>query len=355
MAGTEWIVEAVSDNRFPYRLSIRQGDKTLLCLRVQDLWPGAKRQIFCLREEGRDWPPPSGEVERVGLLSFRRFGRRIVVILDRATKKRCDFLFLEKPYKTHDGLYEQIFWRTPLALRERRPRVKLTVFGRPGLEIIVDSGERYAWTFPACLVTRDRLPAGDYALRGPAGLLAVVERKTFENLLAEFGRLAIFHQQLADLEAFARAALVVEAQYADFLKPDKLRFYSPSFAAKALAEIQALHPKVQVVFAGNRKLGREWAGNYFASVAALAADAAPRGIAEAEEAYGEAPIRRGRGAWEVRSAVDAMPGRFSFRVLRDACPGFSDAVIRGALNGLRREGVLTCNGRTWEKRGGLAS
>ena len=35
-------------------------------------------------------------------------------------------------------------------------------------------------------------------------------------------------------------------------------FYTPSFMAKALAELSALHPKINIVFAGNRKLANEW-------------------------------------------------------------------------------------------------
>jgi len=86
------------------------------------------------------------------------------------------------------------------------------------------------------------LPVGDCALLDEEGIQAVVERKTFENVLAEFGRMPSFHQQLGELESYAHSALVIEANYSNFLKPEKLKFYPPSFIRKAVAEIFALHP-----------------------------------------------------------------------------------------------------------------
>lgn len=95
---------------------------------------------------------------------------------------------------------------------------------------------------------------GDYALKRNEELPAIVERKTYENIVAGFGRMSAFHQQLAELERYSLSALVIEANYSDFLKPEKLKYYSPVFSVKAIAEIFTFHPKLQVVFAGNRKL-----------------------------------------------------------------------------------------------------
>ncbi len=251
-----WVMERVPSERFPYRLTIQtEAGRVILALRVQDRWPGSRGNIFCIRDEGRSGlPEPLEEVERVPVVSFKRYGHRVSVVLQRASCRKCDFLFLKKSYKTKSGFYEQIFWQTEQALRERRPRVKLSIRGSPALEILIDRNERYPWRFPGCRVERESLPAGDYALLGNGVIQAVVERKTYSDLLAAFGILPSFHQRLNEMESYPRAALVIEAHYADFLNPSRNRFYSISFTTQAIAEIYALHPHLQVVFAGNRKL-----------------------------------------------------------------------------------------------------
>ncbi len=55
---------------------------------------GTGGQVFCMREDRRDWPKPVEEIERVPVLSIKRFGKRLAVSLDRTRNKRCDFLFL---------------------------------------------------------------------------------------------------------------------------------------------------------------------------------------------------------------------------------------------------------------------
>jgi len=68
--------------------------------------------------------------------------------------------------------------------------------------------------------SRTKNPAGrDYALITQDGIKALVERKTFENLLGEFGRMPLLHQALGELEAYRYSALVIEANYSDFLNP----------------------------------------------------------------------------------------------------------------------------------------
>ena len=117
MKGT-WILERCVSDRFPYRLQIQRGEKPWLILRTQDRWPAAGKRIFCLREEET---PDSNEVleelERVNIVAFHERGRRLSVVLDRKRYKRCDFLFLAKPYKDRPGdSYEQIFWLTQKAI-----------------------------------------------------------------------------------------------------------------------------------------------------------------------------------------------------------------------------------------------
>lgn len=56
-----WAIEALEHEGFPCRLTIHEGDKTVLRLRLRSRWPGAGSQIFCLREDG------PGEAARISL------------------------------------------------------------------------------------------------------------------------------------------------------------------------------------------------------------------------------------------------------------------------------------------------
>src|SRR5918996_4066801 len=109
-----WVLERFTGTRFPYRVRIFAHDgRELLKLRAQDRWPAANRNIFCMRDEASDDGAEFEEVERVPVLNLQRRGIRLCVVLDRKRYKRCDFLFLTKPYKNRPGSYEQIFWQTP--------------------------------------------------------------------------------------------------------------------------------------------------------------------------------------------------------------------------------------------------
>ena len=78
-------------------------------------------------------------------------------------------------------------------------------------------------------------------------MLAVVERKTLDKLLADFGTMPALHQRFAELAAKDNHDLVIEAPYADFLNPKKIHHYNPSFCA-------------------NRKIANEWTRHFFAAV-----------------------------------------------------------------------------------------
>ncbi|MFP3897689.1 MAG: ERCC4 domain-containing protein [Dehalococcoidia bacterium] len=268
MKGT-WVLERTQNDRFPYRLQIIREETPWLVLHTQDRWPTAGRHIFCLRE---DEPPEPDEVleelERVDIVAFHERGRRISVVLDRKTCKRCDFLFLKKPYKGRPGdSYEQIFWLTQRSIEQHRPTFKLLSRHRgPEMAIRIHSNERYPWRFPGAVTGRGSLPAGDYALMEGETVLALVERKTMDNLLADFGIMPVLHQRLAELAAHDSHALVIEAPYADFLNRKKVHHYTPGFCAKAIAELYVLHPNLRIVFCANRKLANEWTKQFFTAV-----------------------------------------------------------------------------------------
>ena len=268
MRGT-WILERTQNERFPYRLQIIRGDKPWLVLRTQDRWPAAGRHIFCLREEVP--PEPSEmleEVERVDIVAFNERGRRISVVLDRKRYKRCDFLFLKKSYKGRPGeSYEQIFWLSQRSIEQHRPAFKLVSRrGSSELVVRVHSNERYPWRFPSAVTERGAIAAGDYALMDGGRMLAVVERKTLDHLLADFGMMPVLHQRFAELAAQDNHALVIEASYADFLNPKKIHHYAPDFCAKAIAELYALHPALRIVFCTNRKAANEWTRQFFTAI-----------------------------------------------------------------------------------------
>ena len=273
-----WILERCASERFPYRLQILKGQEPWLTLRVQHHWPAAGQNIYCLREKA---PPEPGEVleevERVPVVAVQQRGVRLSVVLDRKRYKRCDFLFLSKRYKGRPSEeYEQIFWQTQTSMVQRRPRARLVSTNRRSdFTVQIDSGERYPWRFPGGDTVRGRLAAGDYALIDGDQVIAVVERKTFENLLSGLGVMPLLHQQLLELATYEHHALVVEAPYEDFLTTKKVHHLTPAFCAAAIAELYAAHPALRMVFCANRKTANEWTRNYFAAVwaRARAADA----------------------------------------------------------------------------------
>ena len=357
MTHTIWILESIDDNKFPYLLTIRQDGRSLLRLRVQERWPGQKGHVFCVREEDDAGRWTTEEVERVPVVSLRRYGKRLAIVLDRPKNKRCDFLFLTKQYKTREGEYEQIFWRTERGLKERKPRVKLSTYTKSELTVAIDSAERYPWLFSDSTVKKEQLPVGDYALKEGNRIVAVVERKTLDNLLAEFGRMSIFHQQLSELEAYRHSALVIEANYSDFLNPDKMKFYPPAFTAKAIAELHAFHPNLSIVFAGNRKLAQEWTLQFFTSTMAHQEDIPHHKVSEVMTRYGKTPETTGGSYYEIRESIEnEFPQEFTIAMLRETFPDIPESTLQRVLRDLKKEGVLEPHGRGkksyWSKTSG---
>ena len=268
-AGT-WIIERCDSDRFPFRIRILDAAGNVsLQLRAQDRWPAANRNIFCLREDASAAEtPPGDEIERVPIVALQRRGVRTSVVLDRPRYKRCDFLFVRRSYKSRpDESFEQIFWQTQTSMVQRRPKIVPTVLkSRRLLTIAIDARERYPWRFAGSTIVRRRLDSGDYALMDGELPLARVERKTFANMLADFGVMPLLHQRLLELASHEHNALVIEAPYEDFLQPAKVRHYSASFCAAAIAELYVSYPRLRIVFCSNRKTANAWTASYFAAV-----------------------------------------------------------------------------------------
>jgi len=267
-AGT-WVLERSGSERFPYRVRIltREGRTTLL-LRAQARWPAANQNIFCLREatDASDLTP-GDEIERVPIVALQRRGVRLSVVLDRPRYKRCDFLFLKRADKNHpDRTNEQIFWQTQSSMVQRRPKMTPPALrSRTRFTVAVDSRERYPWRFPGSDVVRRPLASGDYALMDGDRPVAVVERKTFANILADFGVMPLLHQRLLELAAHEQHALVIEAPYEDFLNRSKLHHYNVAFCSAAIADLYVAHPRLRIVFCANRKAANAWTAAFFSA------------------------------------------------------------------------------------------
>jgi hypothetical protein len=89
-------------------------------------------------------------------------------------------------------------------MAQRRPRgVRLHSAQPPAdARVRIASDERYPWSFGGLTTERGRLPAGDYALLAGDRVLAVVERKTFDGLLTDFGQMDVLRQRLLELLVF---------------------------------------------------------------------------------------------------------------------------------------------------------
>lgn len=340
---TLWLVQRAPNLRFPFRIAIERDGKTLLAVRAQSSWPGPGQQIFCLREEADAADEGLDTVESVRVLQYTHVGRKLTVVLDRPTRKRCEFLMVEKPYKGRDGAYSQIFFRTESGIRAHRSRSHLET--RPSdhrLTIAVDSGEKYAWNFPDASVTRRRLAVGDYALMENGRPVAIVERKSFDGLLSDIGSIQALHHQFADLAGCERAIVVIEAQYGDFLdEPRTGRKWPASYIARVLAELAAMHPKLPMVFAGSRKLANLYVKQYFAACAARPESQQLSLVSEADSSYRAVPAEQ-----QIRDAALAWPGEsFQTSEIGQGFPEIGPARVSRVLRELEDEGLLERRGR----------
>ncbi|HYS01319.1 MAG TPA: ERCC4 domain-containing protein, partial [Candidatus Eisenbacteria bacterium] len=132
------------------------------------------------------------------------------------------------------------------------------------LTVVVDTREKYGWRFAGRAVTIERraLAGGDYGAMVEDRVIAVVERKTLDNLAASLsdGSLAFQLQRLAGV---GRSAIVVEGDYPDLFRTQPGR---GSWLADMLGRLAVRYPEVPIVFAGSRKFAEEWAYRFFGAV-----------------------------------------------------------------------------------------
>jgi hypothetical protein len=230
-----------------------------VALKVRETWPRTSK-VYCHRAD--DWPDDLDVIERVPVRSCVRRGAAVDLVLDRAREHRSQFVF------THARGREMIFWQSARTAKQARPAVSLPTARTAGrvLEILVDSHERYAWQFDRqqATTTRRALPAGDYAVVVDGEIVAAVERKSLDDLVATLttGKLRYL---LADLAAVPRAALVVEDRWSSVFKLDRVR---PAIVAGGLAEAQVRFPTVPIVFCETRQLAQEWTYRFLGAAVA---------------------------------------------------------------------------------------
>jgi hypothetical protein len=285
------------DSKLPYLLRIPLGEQGVI-LKARDKWPRLAK-VYCHRVDS--WPQDVEVIERVPTRSCVRRGASIDLVLDRARENRSQLVIT-----TIRGGRQAIFWQTARTAKQARPAVTMPnarAGGVPDLHIVVDSHERYAYTFSdrQVTLTKGALAAGDYAVVRHGTLLATVERKSLADLVSTLttGRLKY---QLADLAAVPRAAIVVEDRYSAVFKLARVR---PAVVADGLAECQVRWPSVPIIFCETRKLAQEWTYRYLAAALIgigeeYVGDVAVSGLAEAKPLTPAPPTPAEVRAWAIR-------------------------------------------------------
>ncbi|HWH30597.1 MAG TPA: histone-like nucleoid-structuring protein Lsr2 [Mycobacteriales bacterium] len=267
-----------ADSQLPYLLRIPLPGRAVV-LKARETWPRTSK-VYCHRADG--WPADAEVVERVAVRSCTARGPAVDLVLDRGRENRSQLVFT----RLKNGR-EAIFWQSARTAKKARPGVRTPsarASGLTDLEIVVDGRERYPYRFSSQQATavRGSLRSGDYGVRQGDDVVAVVERKSLEDLAHSLvsGRLAA---QLAELASFPRAAVVVEERYSRLFS---LPHVKPGFVADLLARVQVRWPAVPVFFAETRPLAEEWTYRFLA--AALAERAADARVADRLAALVEA-------------------------------------------------------------------
>jgi hypothetical protein len=293
-----------------------------IVLKVRDVWPRTAK-VYCHRALG--WPDQPDIVERVPVRVCERRGAAVDLVLDRSRENRSQFVFAKARGR------DVIFWQSARTSRQARPNVAVPTARAAGLqlEIIVDSHERYPWTFSHQQATTRRraLPAGDYAVEHDGRIVAAVERKSLADLVSTLtsGKMRYL---LADLAAVPNAAVVVEDRYSAVFKLEHVR---PAVVADGLGEAAARFPSVPIVFAETRPLAQEWAYRFLgAALAHHDDDAGASSIAAELPAAGAVPPPEPTSA-EVRAWArqEGIAVAARGRLHPDVWAAFSDAQQSG--------------------------
>jgi hypothetical protein len=238
--------EAGSRLGYLVRLPAPGGD---VILKAAETWPRTKA-LYCHPAE---WPDTPQIIEAVPVRACRRRGVAIDLVLERPRENRAQFIFT-----TARGR-DVIFWQSPRTTARSRPGVRVPTRRASGLQtvtILVDTRERYPYRFERQQATTQRraLPAGDYGVALDEEIVAVVERKSLDDLAHRLIDGSLTYA-LAELSTVDRAAIVVEDRYSALFK---LEHVPSGFAPELLARLQVRYPNVPIVFCDTRPLAEEW-------------------------------------------------------------------------------------------------
>ncbi len=249
-----------ADSTLPFllRLPIDGG----ILLKARDRWPTTAR-VYCHPLD--EWPADAQIVEQVAVRSCRRRGAAIDLVLDRGRNNRSQIVFT-KPNPGRAGGRPMIFWQTARTARNARPGQRVPTRRASQLEqltILVDTRERYPYKFAGRPVQRERsaLSVGDYAVRHGERVIAVVERKTPEDLTKSLVDGSL-NYALAELAGLPAAAVVAEARYGALVGHEHTQ---PGWLLELVARLQVRYPAVPIVFADSRKLAEEYTYRYLAA------------------------------------------------------------------------------------------
>ncbi|MGO3327163.1 ERCC4 domain-containing protein [Gordonia sp. (in: high G+C Gram-positive bacteria)] len=292
----------------PYLVRVPLGPRGVV-LKTKDTWPGATK-LYCHRADG--WPDDPDIVQALPVRSVSKRGAAIDLVLERGRQGRSQFVV------TWARGREMIFWQSRQTAKQARPNVALPTARAHGvtLDIVVDSGEKYAWKFShqQASIDKRRLPIGDYAVFDNEQLIAVVERKSVADLTSSLmnGKL---NYAFAGMAQEFRAAVVVEAPYSAVFKHEHAR---GATVAEAVAEAQVRFPSVPIVFCDNRQLAQEWTYRWLGAAlhehrqraaTDVVVDALPAGPAASPKQIRE---------WAVMRGLDVSPKGRIPKVVREA-------------------------------------
>jgi hypothetical protein len=252
------------DSTLPFliRLPLPNGE---LVLKARDSWPRTAK-VYCHRAD--HWPQEPEIVERVPIRSCQRRGVAIDLVLDRPRENRSQLVFTRI-----QGGREGIFWQSARTTRQARPGIRVPrrrAAELAHLTILVDTRERYPYKFAQQQASTERraLPAGDYGIANDDQIVAVVERKSLQDLVRRLidGQLTY---AIADMASLPRAAVVVEDRYSSLFK---LEHTKPGFVTELLAALTVRYPTVPIHFAETRPLAEEWTYRFLGAALTYQAD-----------------------------------------------------------------------------------
>jgi ERCC4-type nuclease len=161
-----------------------------------------------------------------------------------------------------------IFWQTRTVAMKANPggRVPHRRALMAGFTIHVDTREKYAFRFARRDVTLEHtaVEAGDYGVRDGERWLAVVERKSMEDLIGSLSSGTLAYQ-LAAMAAFALAAVVVEGRYPKLFDLPRVK---DGWLPDVFARLQIRYREIPIVFADSRRFAEEWTYRFLATALA---------------------------------------------------------------------------------------